>query len=990
VGEVNWDSVRQDVLDASTPGTYAALRQHIITQAPRYGVDPALALAVAETESNFRPQAVSPTDVTGLFQVTNETGGQYGQTPATRTDPYISTHAGLSHLGKLLEDAGGNIPQALARYGDPKDTGYAQRVMAKYPFHRTGLTQQELAGPDWDVIRRQVLTNPPGAPEGQPPVTEGQPTPEKYAGAPMIGIQGKVPPSGAPGGQPPVPVAQPTPEMQTAIGAMKPLEPVGPVSIGTEVGALVPQGPPPASVKLTPGMSDEEIARAFGYDPALIQQAKLYQKGAFSSLVSDPNSAFAKVAGTSVIPGTKTATLGGVVHGLAQIPLGAWQSTTRGLRDVGLYNDADVAFHDLQLKVHEANYQQNILKGANVDPATGQASMWDIGSLVGQGLFPLPGGGAAQATGSLVRPTVAGLARSAVTGAAVSALQPVLETTTTPGVEGDPFAQQKASQMATGAIAAPVVEYGLARPLMWGINKAVNRAQGFFTRPEDRELLDLASAHGVQPTYADVRGKMEAPGVWRTEVDLEKWPLSGAGEVRAGQQQDLQNAVQQFRQHYVGEMGQASYDALPDVMRLASMGDKGAQRAVEMARQAGDDPGRILQASATLNMQALKGTKNRLYGEVAVLADPLGNVPAPRTIAQAYTALDRLQDSAVTFQGKTRVIRQIENILDRLEPRPEPPSRPANVPYWNPSMAPPVMRTGPNPYRNMDQLSNDLGTMLEEPAMRNTYGAKLLQTVKEAIDTDMRQFALQSGRPDVAAAQRAADAFYPRYVRQRDLVQSMENIPTDQLTGTMFKPRQAEAAKEWYNALDTKGQAAARAEVITQALSDGPNPALRPAAGGQMFSPDKFVGNIDRLGKVTGVVFPQGQQGQFEINGFVNLMRHFERAGQYAEYPPTGMRTGTLLRRLAPIGAAITGTATGGPLAGAVWSGGALLTEIAAGRAAKALLMTPGGRDFLLAASRLPPNSPQWAQMVNQLGQKLPAWTAEVLGNEAGRQRIEE
>jgi soluble lytic murein transglycosylase-like protein len=113
-----------------------ALQGKIREKATSLGVDPALALAVAHQESGFNPAAISPKGVVGLFQVTQDTGRPYGQmTEADRFNPDVSMHAGISHLGKLLQETGGNVPQALMRYNGGSDPQYVQKVLGHYPLH---------------------------------------------------------------------------------------------------------------------------------------------------------------------------------------------------------------------------------------------------------------------------------------------------------------------------------------------------------------------------------------------------------------------------------------------------------------------------------------------------------------------------------------------------------------------------------------------------------------------------------------------------------------------------------------------------------------------------------------------------------------------------------------------------------------------------------------------------------------------------------------
>ena len=90
-----------------------------------------------------------------------------------------------------------------------------------------------------------------------------------------------------------------------------------------------------------------------------------------------------------------------------------------------------------------------------------------------------------------------------------------------------------------------------------------------------------------------------------------------------------------------------------------------------------------------------------------------------------------------------------------------------------------------------------------------------------------------------------------------------------------------------------------------------------------------------------------------QMDGFVKLMRHVERAGQYMENPPTGNRlVGVLMG-----GAAVmepTAMATTGGIAGTL----------------KLLFTTEAGKRILLAARDVPPNSPQMANLLMQ-AQKL-------------------
>src|SRR5215831_9376551 len=100
------------------------MQQLVADEANRQGIDPAVALSLAEQESNFEPRAVSPTGVTGLLQVTIPTGLPYGQTASTRTNPQVSAQAGMSALRNNIKQAG-SLEGGLKAYGDPNQKTFA-------------------------------------------------------------------------------------------------------------------------------------------------------------------------------------------------------------------------------------------------------------------------------------------------------------------------------------------------------------------------------------------------------------------------------------------------------------------------------------------------------------------------------------------------------------------------------------------------------------------------------------------------------------------------------------------------------------------------------------------------------------------------------------------------------------------------------------------------------------------------------------------------
>ncbi len=119
-----------------------AIKQLVIQTAHRYGVEPALALAVAKAESNFEPNALSPKGAMGVMQLMPETAKSLGV--SNPFDPVQNIDGGIRYLKHLVEQFGGNItlavaaynagPNAVRRYGGvppyPETQNFVRRVLA--------------------------------------------------------------------------------------------------------------------------------------------------------------------------------------------------------------------------------------------------------------------------------------------------------------------------------------------------------------------------------------------------------------------------------------------------------------------------------------------------------------------------------------------------------------------------------------------------------------------------------------------------------------------------------------------------------------------------------------------------------------------------------------------------------------------------------------------------------------------------------------------
>jgi soluble lytic murein transglycosylase-like protein len=93
-----------------------SMAQIVTAAANAFGVDPSLALAVAQRESGLNPNLVNPTSgAAGLMQLMPATFAQMG-VGSNIMDPVQNANAGTKYLGILLNRYGGDIAKTAAAY----------------------------------------------------------------------------------------------------------------------------------------------------------------------------------------------------------------------------------------------------------------------------------------------------------------------------------------------------------------------------------------------------------------------------------------------------------------------------------------------------------------------------------------------------------------------------------------------------------------------------------------------------------------------------------------------------------------------------------------------------------------------------------------------------------------------------------------------------------------------------------------------------------
>lgn len=102
------------------PNEKRRLAEMVQRLAPRFAVDPRLALAIVRSESNFEVRALSPRNAQGLMQLIPETAERFGVRDAW--NPEQNLRGGLAYLRWLLERFQGDVALVSAAYNAGEKT----------------------------------------------------------------------------------------------------------------------------------------------------------------------------------------------------------------------------------------------------------------------------------------------------------------------------------------------------------------------------------------------------------------------------------------------------------------------------------------------------------------------------------------------------------------------------------------------------------------------------------------------------------------------------------------------------------------------------------------------------------------------------------------------------------------------------------------------------------------------------------------------------
>jgi soluble lytic murein transglycosylase-like protein len=149
------DRIEQTIISESLKTTY---------------VRPSLALAVAETESNFRPHVVSHAGAVGVMQIMPATAfGLYKIGRAALFDPQTNIRTGVRFLDHLIKKYNGRIDLALSHYNGgsavmqngsarvlPYTRSYVSRVLTRSRHYKNAIDRKIVSDEQWHLVQRPL------------------------------------------------------------------------------------------------------------------------------------------------------------------------------------------------------------------------------------------------------------------------------------------------------------------------------------------------------------------------------------------------------------------------------------------------------------------------------------------------------------------------------------------------------------------------------------------------------------------------------------------------------------------------------------------------------------------------------------------------------------------------------------------------------------------------------------------------------------------
>lgn len=454
------------------------------------------------------------------------------------------------------------------------------------------------------------------------------------------------------------------------------------------------------------------------------------------------------------------------------------------------------------------------------------------------------------------------------------------------------------------------------------IGKAINTVKGNIGA-NAKEVRELGKQHGVNLTAGDLSRSALLPKV---DTTLEQIPFIGIGGFREVQQKQVKNVAENLSKKYEKLLNQADYKDLGRIQKAAKSGDRRAMDVLSTIGRAGDDPNQIIQASAKIKQWRQSQASSLLYDDVTRIA---GDAPIVADKSLGWLK-NKSQQLASSMSPDPVVAREVSQILGRFD---DP--------------------TIPKTFENLRMLRSDLGSLASDLGEKGEKRAALaIGDLREAVSADLDNFAKSQGGA-LKSAWNRADSYYRQVMEGRDkeIAKTISSSRPDEILEAFIKRNKGDRAERFFNQLDPKGQAALKTVMVESAIEKATNPST------QVFSPARFAQYFEAMDAPYGRVFKGDEKKS--MDGLIKLMRHAERAGQYAENPPTGNRLAVFL------GGGAAGTAVASATGEPITTGLAITSPLVL----SSLTKTKIGQNLLMSAAELPPNSPKLANLLKMAQQ---------------------
>lgn len=400
-------------------------------------------------------------------------------------------------------------------------------------------------------------------------------------------------------------------------------------------------------------------------------------------------------------------------------------------------------------------------------------------------------------------------------------------------------------------------------------------------------VVDEGRRSGVRVMTSDVRPPRTFVGK-SVQAMGERIPYAGTGGVRQAQQAERVDAVRNLAREYGAAIGDdVAAPAIDDVMA-----DLAARRGKELT--------------------------NLTKAKTSVINGVAGEVPVAKTVAAIDSQIGELQK--VGTDAAKAVIGKLQN--------------------WRQAVAGKDLPT-------IELIRKEMGEAFKDPnlaSIRST-GEKALSSIYGPMRDDMAEFIKVAGgqgaysRWKVANDRLAGMAGELQNNALRSVLKTGQSTPED-VSKLLFSTKPSDV-KRLYNGLSGEGRAKAQAAILQRALEK--------AGGMETLSPEKFISQVNSLGKSIGIFFQGNDLARIE--GLRRVLDATRRAGQASLAPPTGVQN---YPTALTYGLGATLGWAGIPVAGS------------AGLLARAYESAPV-RNMLLALSRTKPGSRQEGALLSRV-----------------------